>query len=616
MKQCHKTDNITDALKLDGDEQPSLLFVALHAPWCRHCPPLLENMQQALMMLSKWWTDDFFFNSTAASHIKANLGKIDATVESNLATYFGIRGYPTLKLILSFPKKNQTNELDADTTTNVDVRKKSKRKQKNSRTKKGDNTIYIFDYEERSKTRDALVSYVKHYWFRFIYSPNPHQIQTSPIIWMKSDHQFINFLKVHKDALLPLENHSYYLKMKDKFLQSHYDVMSNGNTVVFAMCHNYDSEGKSHEYELNDNPKNSITNRLVVQHNMEKISLEMVDQRHTAFFSISSINCKQLGFPYSSSLKAIFPPFDENAIKTGPLHDEHNNTKQSIETFVKNKSTPRLIWFDRQKNAPLMFNGDYSVHTCLFVKVPLEDGYEVTNDENDVNQSQLLLHTKRAIVSLKKMVPIYDHMKENIFLIIPHKEERIVNHFGINSFPTLMITDMRESNRMRKYFLRPGDLMKSDDSIALFFEKFYKGQVKPTMKSQSIAEHDSSQILKTVKGDSFWEMVMEGKKHALVSFCAPWCGHCKHLTPKWFELAQIISKSETWMHKVDVMKMDATKNEIDHPSVNILEFPSIYFFPLGRKTQPILYTGNGTDPIDFIAWISSYEKTLNFHDEF
>jgi protein disulfide-isomerase A6 len=48
-----------------------------------------------------------------------------------------------------------------------------------------------------------------------------------------------------------------------------------------------------------------------------------------------------------------------------------------------------------------------------------------------------------------------------------------------------------------------------------------------------------------------------GKKAALVEFYAPWCGHCKELTPKYERLAQIYAGDKN----VLIGKVDATEHE-------------------------------------------------------
>lgn len=53
-------------------------------------------------------------------------------------------------------------------------------------------------------------------------------------------------------------------------------------------------------------------------------------------------------------------------------------------------------------------------------------------------------------------------------------------------------------------------------------------------------------------------------KDVLVEFYAPWCGHCKALSPKYDDLAKKLEGVDS----VVVAKMDATENEIDVAGVS------------------------------------------------
>ena len=79
-------------------------------------------------------------------------------------------------------------------------------------------------------------------------------------------------------------------------------------------------------------------------------------------------------------------------------------------------------------------------------------------------------------------------------------------------------------------------------------------------------------------------------------FYAPWCGHCKKLTPIYDELGDKMAEED-----VVIAKMDATANDVPE-GFDVQGFPTIFWLPKGSK-KPVSYQG-GREVDDFVKYIA------------
>lgn len=111
------------------------------------------------------------------------------------------------------------------------------------------------------------------------------------------------------------------------------------------------------------------------------------------------------------------------------------------------------------------------------------------------------------------------------------------------------------------------------------------GSVKPHLKSEEIPAEQGN--VHVIVGKTFKSQVLErGEKDVLLEIYAPWCGHCKALTPIYEELGEFYADNDN----IVIAKIDGTANDFD---VEYRGFPTIKFFP-GNGGEMQSYEGGRT----------------------
>ena len=116
--------------------------------------------------------------------------------------------------------------------------------------------------------------------------------------------------------------------------------------------------------------------------------------------------------------------------------------------------------------------------------------------------------------------------------------------------------------------------------------------------------------------DTTFDKAIEKYENIFVAFYAPWCGHCQKLLPELEKVAEILSKEN-----IIVAKVDATKEKNLSNKYKIVSYPTLKFF---KENTSIKYTGKkkqkdliewarkmASPPVTYLKSLESIEKMKN-----
>lgn len=127
----------------------------------------------------------------------------------------------------------------------------------------------------------------------------------------------------------------------------------------------------------------------------------------------------------------------------------------------------------------------------------------------------------------------------------------------------------------------------SVEGMQTALESWEAGSLSEYHKSAPIPESNDAPV-KIIVGNNFEDMVLKSDQYVLFEAYAPWCGHCKKLSPIFDELAEKVSGESEIM----IAKMDSTANE--YPGLEVKGFPTLLFYKKGDKSNPVTYEGERT----------------------
>lgn len=192
----------------------------------------------------------------------------------------------------------------------------------------------------------------------------------------------------------------------------------------------------------------------------------------------------------------------------------------------------------------------------------------------------------------KTMKPVYNNVARRLIdekidgviaAVDATKETKLAERFKIKGFPTV------------KYF-KNGKF--AWDYSERAEEKIYAFMKDPSQPPPPEPEWKDEASAVVHLEDSNFNSFLKTKKHALVMFYAPWCGHCKNAKPHYTKAAEQFKDDI----KVSYVAVDCTKEKLACEQYGVKGFPSIKYFNFGKNPQD--YEG-GREEKDFIKFMTN-----------
>jgi len=299
---------------------------------------------------------------------------------------------------------------------------------------------------------------------------------------------------------------------------------------------------------------------------------ETTDAAKAFLAAAGSLDDFQFGISSAADVRAEYKVEGEAVVLIKDFDDGRADlteglTEEAITAFISAESLPLVVDFNHE-TAQKIFSGEIKSHLLMFLSFKAEG-----HDEKVTLLKEIATENKGKILVVTINTDEEDH-------------KRILEFFGIvdSELPTFRAIKLGED--MAKF--KPENDVIESANVKAFVGDFLDGKLKQHLMSEEVPEDWDATGVKVLVGKNFQEVAMNPEKDVLVEFYAPWCGHCKQLTPIWDKLGEKYADDA----KIVIAKMDSTANELE--DIKVQGFPTIKLFKSGSN-EVVDYNGERTE---------------------
>ncbi|OWF40778.1 protein disulfide-isomerase A4-like [Mizuhopecten yessoensis] len=535
------------------------VLVEFYAPWCGHCKQLEPEYAAAAEQLSQHTPP-------------VVLAKVDATQESELGERFDVSGYPTLK----FFKGGVVNEYEGP------------------REKEG-----IVKYMKERASPDwkppaeAVVTVTTDTFQEFIDSADLVLLEFyAP--WCGHCKKLAPDYEKAAKRLADIDEPIFLGKVdatEEKELASRFDVTGYPTLKMFRNGRDSDYNGERDVSGIINYMMKQQGEASKLKHTKKEVKHYMLEDQVTimGFFDNMFDPLLRVYMDAANDLREDFT-FGHSVSKD--VGNSYKVNPKSVVVFTPEKFYTK---YEPKWHIFNMVDGTTPEDVQKFIQEhqhPLVGQYTAEREKHFKNRRPLCLvfyavdwsfdHREATQLWRNRVAGVAASNKEILFAVADEDDnKRLISEFRLEDSGEELNIGCYDSKN-RRYKLDDMDEW-DDDDVEEFLGKFRTGKLPQIIKSQKVPKKQSGPVV-TVVGNSFKDIVMDPTKDVLIELYAPWCGHCKSLTPKYNELAKRFKNEKNLV----IAKMDATANEAPE-AYRVGGFPTIYWAPANNKENPIQY---------------------------